>query len=144
MDSRIEEKLDVFYSKNQIALGTKCSNKDIEFIEKSLSVKLTETHKDFLLKYGGSLVGDFAIYGMINSELMDEENIIELTESYKDDDLTLEPGQYVLSHDGSGNPIVQDPSGGILIFDHDIGDFNAIADSLEDLIDRKLSAGTSL
>ena len=138
MDSRIEERLDLFFLKNQIALGTKCSEKDIKLIENSLGEKLSDTHKEFLLKYGGSIVGDLAIYGLINSELMDENTVVELTESFVNDGVRLKKGQYVFSYDGSGNPIIQDTNGQILFFDHDIGEFEVLAVSLHDLIDENL------
>lgn len=119
------------YKENQ------ASDKEIANAEQQLNVNLNSDYKEFIKEFGGCYLG-YDIYAFKNERGLEKKSFVDLTLDFKKQGVPFNEGQYVISFDGSGNPIIQDTNGKVLIFDHDIGDFEILAESLEDLIDQNL------
>lgn len=96
---------------------------ELAVLEKELNIPLNAQHKEFLLRFGGCFCG-VSIYGKTNSELLENRSIVDLNAAFSDQ---IPQKAYVISFDGSCNPIYIDSLGQVLLFDHDIGEHELLA-----------------
>jgi len=113
-------------------------NNLIQDAEKKLGVHFSESFIAFLKKFGGALLEGHVIYGLISSDQSSflSETIIERTKFFKETQKWPDiENWYIVSDDGSGNPIGVDPEGKVWLSDHDAG-FEQIklADSFEEFL----------
>jgi len=111
------------------------SEAEIAQAEREIGVLFSEDYREFLLRYGGGMVGPYPIYGMRPVEVMGNRwHVRELTQDYRSDDVPGVERWVVISEDHGGNPLGMDANGAIWIHDHDFGGVSAIADSIEQYI----------
>ena len=133
------KKLQDFFQKNPITIGEPSTADELLLVEQTMQLKLDETHRYLLLHYGGVVIRDIRIYGLKNAELVGDETFVELTNDFKEQ-ISIEAQQYVISVDDMGNPILIDTATReVILYNHDIGAYEKLFDSLEDLILSKLS-----
>ena len=94
-------------------------------------------YKQFIKTFGGCYVG-VDIYGVRNSNDLKEKTVVDLTKLYKEAGWTIADDCYIISFDSSGNPIMMNKSGEVVLFDHDNGDSVILANSFEELIEDNL------
>ena len=83
-------------------------------------------------------IGDIRIYGLKNAELVGDETFVELTNDFKEQ-MSIEAQQYVISVDDMRNPILIDTATReVILYNHDIGAYEKLFNSLEELILSKL------
>lgn len=116
--------------------------KDNQLIQEAqtiLGLTFSASYIVFLKKFGG-IVYDYIVYGLIPQPTEESgflnKSIIERTKFFKEHQKW--PGienWYIISDDGSGNPIGIDPDGKVWLSDHDAG-FKHIklADSFEEFL----------
>ena len=139
MNTILIERLQDFFRKNPITVGEPSTADELLFVEQTMQLKLDETHRYLLLHYGGVVIGDIHIYGLKNAELIGDETFVELTNDFREQ-ISIEAQQYVISVDDMGNPILIDTvTREVILYNHDIGVYEKLFDSLEDLILSKLS-----
>ena len=132
------EKLQDFFRKNPITVGEPSTADELLFVEQTMQLKLDETHRYLLLHYGGVVIGDIRIYWLKNAELVGDETFVELTNDFREQ-MSIETQQYVISVDDMGNPILVDTTTReVILYNHDIGVYEKLFDSLEDFILSKL------
>ena len=133
------KKLQDFFQKNPITVGEPSTADELLLVEQTMQLKLDETHRYLLLHYGGVVIGDIRIYGLKNTELIGDETFVELTNNFKEQ-MSIETQQYVISVDDMGNPILIDTvTCEVILYNHDIGVYEKLFDSLEDFILSKLN-----
>ena len=133
------KKLQDFFRKNPITVGEPSTADELLLVEQTMQLKLDETHRYLLLHYGGVVIRDIRIYGLKNAELIGDETFVELTKDFREQ-MSIEAQQYVISVDDMGNPILIDTvTRKVILYNHDIGVYEKLFDSLEDLILSKLS-----
>ena len=138
MNPILIERLQDFFQKNPITVGEPSTADELLFVEQTMQLKLDETHRYLLLHYGGVVIGDIRIYGLKNAELVGDETFVELTNNFKEQ-MSIETQQYVISVDDMGNPILIDTvTCEVILYNHDIGVYEKLFDSLEDFILSKL------
>ena len=139
MNPILIERLQDFFRKNPITVGEPSTAEELLLVEQAMQLKLDETHRYLLLHYGGVVIGDIRIYGLKNTELIGDETFVELTNDFREQ-MSIEAQQYVISVDDMGNPILIDTvTRKVILYNHDIGVYEKLFDSLEELILRKLS-----
>ena len=139
MNPTLIKKLQDFFRKNPITVGEPSTADELLLVEQAMQLKLDETHRYLLLHYGGVVIGDIHIYGLKNTELVGDETFVELTNNFKEQ-MSIETQQYVISVDDMGNPILIDTvTCEVILYNHDIGVYEKLFDSLEELILSKLS-----
>lgn len=139
MNPILIEKLKDFFRKNPITVGEPSTAEELFLVEQAMQLKLDETHRYLLLHYGGVVIGDIRIYGLKNTELIGDETFVELTNDFREQ-MSIEAQQYVISVDDMGNPILIDTvTRKVILYNHDIGVYEKLFDSLEELILSKLS-----
>ncbi|WP_010298750.1 SMI1/KNR4 family protein [Candidatus Odyssella thessalonicensis] len=143
MEDKFSVKLAAHMNELEGLYGGPCSKQEITAAQEQLKLKFHKEFVDFLLKYGGGIVGSYYIYGLKRIPLMGNElwSVTQNTDFYKDKQQW--PGieeWYVISEDGLGNPIGIDPEGKVWVSDHD-ADFEKtkLADNFEEFLDKILS-----
>ena len=110
-------------------MGTPASDEQVVCAEQELGVKFSPDYIDFVKNFGKAYAGM-----MINS-LDGNENVVDETKSFRE----VHPevtDTYVISDDGSGNPIMINPKGEVEIYYHDSdAELEIIAPSLEQYIE---------
>jgi len=122
-----------FFKKNPIAKGTPSTHVEIDSAELELNIKFDNDYKFFLLNYGGCMICEKEIYGFQNSELMGDDNVVDLTKAYREN----EEGSLdwlIIGTDYSGNSIGINKEGNVIVFDQDFGELNILAASFEDYL----------
>ena len=138
MNAILIERLQDFFRKNPITMGAPSTADELLLVEQAMQLKLDETHRYLLLHYGGVVIGDIRIYGLKNAELVGDETFVELTNDFREQ-ISIEAQQYVISVDDMGNPILIDTvTCEVILYNHDIGVYEKLFDSLEELILSKL------
>ncbi len=139
MNPTLIKKLQDFFQKNPITIGEPSTADELLLVEQTMQLKLDETHRYLLLHYGGVVIRDIRIYGLKNAELVGDETFVELTNDFKEQ-MSIEAQQYVISVDDMRNPILIDTATReVILYNHDIGAYEKLFDSLEDLILSKLN-----
>ena len=139
MNPTLIKKLQDFFQKNPITIGEPSTADELLLVEQTMQLKLDETHRYLLLHYGGVVIRDIRIYGLKNAELVGDETFVELTNDFKEQ-MSIEAQQYVISVDDMRNPILIDTATReVILYNHDIGAYEKLFDSLEDLILGKLN-----
>ena len=138
MNAILIERLQDFFRKNPITVGEPSTAEELLLVEQAMQLKLDETHRYLLLHQGGVVIGDIHIYGLKNAELVGDETFVELTNDFREQ-ISIEAQQYVISVDDMGNPILIDTvTREVILYNHDIGAYEKLFNSLEDLILSKL------
>ena len=138
INPNIIKKLQDFFQKNPITVGEPSTADELLLVEQTMQLKLDETHRYLLLHYGGVVIRDIRIYGLKNAELVGDETFVELTNDFKEQ-MSIEAQQYVISVDDMRNPILIDTATReVILYNHDIGAYEKLFNSLEELILSKL------
>jgi len=139
MNPTLIKKLQDFFQKNPITVGEPSTADELLLVEQTMQLKLDETYRYLLLHYGGVVIRDIRIYGLKNAELVGDETFVELTNDFREQ-MSIEAQQYVISVDDMGNPILIDTATReVILYNHDIGAYEKLFNSLEDLILSKLN-----
>lgn len=118
--------------------GLGSTSEQIMTIESLLGVKFSEDYRRFLKIYDYAFLPSYTIYGI--KPILGENcsTVFDNTKFYKETQRWPEiEDWYVISDDGSGNPIGIDPEGRVWLSDHDSG-FEKIklADDFEEFLYR--------
>ncbi len=115
---------------------------DFEIInaENKLKVKFHKDYITFIKKFGGAYFG-IPIYAFNNNEMMTSQTVVDLTESFRKDyendcRSNILDNSYVISFDGSGNPILIDKKGQVIIIYHDCDEYKILASSFTEFLEK--------
>ncbi|MGX4585939.1 SMI1/KNR4 family protein [Paenibacillus chitinolyticus] len=137
------ERLKAFLQRkdNSTLVGSPASQEEIAHAEQQLNVSFHEDYSHFIRTFGGAYAG-LAVHAFSNGSSLGNETVVDLTLEFREQFKGLPLAEvlrtgYVISMDGSGNPIIINPSGQVCICDHDTGEMELIADSFEALIEEQ-------
>lgn len=129
-----------YYKNEPDDLAGKVLDTEILESETILKCRYSSEYRKYLTIYGGGGLRANYIFGLRRSESMPTQlwSVIDNTKFYKETQRW--PGiddWYIISDDGSGNPIGIDPGGRVWLSDHD-SDFDKIklADDFEEFLYR--------
>lgn len=132
MKQKLLKRLSTFLKENEM-LGTPATDEQIEQAEKELGIKFSADYIDFIKHFGGAYAG-LSIHAFINGKAIGKETVIELTNALRISHPEVS-NTYVISDDGSGNPIMINSKGEVLIYYHDDEESEVLASSLEKYIE---------
>lgn len=124
---------------NITLLGSPATEDEIANAQQRLNVDFHDDYLQFIHTFGGAYVG-LAVYAFSNGSSLGKETVVDLTlrfrEQFQSSDFaeTLQTS-YVISMDGSGDPIFIDQAGQVFMYDHLTGEIKLIAASFESLIE---------
>jgi len=114
------------------------SAEEVEKASQEIGLAFAADYQEFILMFGGAMVGSFPIFGLRPVEVMGEVwSVIDVTKRYRDDGVPGCASWVVFSEDQAGNPIGMDEDGKVWICDHDFGGVAELAPSFEDYIRRQ-------
>ncbi|MEC0372272.1 SMI1/KNR4 family protein [Paenibacillus chibensis] len=124
---------------NITLLGSPATEDEISNAQQRLHVDFYDDYLQFIRTFGGAYVG-LAVYAFSNGSSLGKESVVDLTlrfrEQFQSSDFaeTLQTS-YVISMDGSGDPIFIDQAGQVFMYDHLTGEIKLTAASFESLIE---------
>ena len=128
MKKELIERLRKFLTTHNI-VGTPATDKQIAEAEHELGVKFSSDYIDFIKNFGA------AYAGMMINALDGNENVVDDTKSLREVHPEIRD-TFVISDDGSGNPIMINSKGEVEIYYHDSdAEIETIASSLEQFIE---------
>lgn len=112
------------------------SAEQIKVVEDSLGVESNADYKEFILKYGGAIVGAFPIYGLHRVEPMDVNlwSVLGVTNRYRKEGWPNMSDRYVISSDHSDNPFVISNDGEIIVYNHDYDETVIVSETFEEFL----------
>ncbi|KOR89161.1 SMI1/KNR4 family protein [Paenibacillus solani] len=141
MNEALMERLQKFLSREDRAslVGCPATQEEISHAEQLLNVSFHEDYLRFIRMFGGAYAG-LPIHAFSNGSSIGNETIVDLTLDFREQCKELPFGEelrvsYVISIDGSGDPIIIDQTGKVFICYHDTGEVKFLADSFEALIE---------
>ncbi|MNJ59959.1 hypothetical protein D3C77_556660 [compost metagenome] len=104
-----------------------------------MEVNFHEDYVHFISTFGGAFAG-LAVYAFSNGSSLGNETVVDLTLGFREQCKELPFAEvlrtsYVISMDGSGDPIIINQAGKVFICYHDTGEIKLLADSFEELIE---------
>jgi hypothetical protein len=109
-----------------------------EFDAKFVGLPVSADYREFVIRYGGALVGNYPIYGLRMAEDMGtvrgKRTAPEITQMFRDLKWQSVENWLVFSIDQSGQPIGMPADGSVLISDRGLGQVQQLADSFEDFL----------
>ena len=114
-------------------IDNRATDDEIKIAEEDLSVTFDSDYKEFIKLFGGCYVG-ISIYAFKSSDDLEGDTILDLTKQYKQQSLPGANLYYVISFDGSDNPIAINESGEVVIYNHDSAQMETLYNSFEEMI----------
>ncbi|SMF85619.1 SMI1-KNR4 cell-wall [Paenibacillus uliginis N3/975] len=141
MKDALMERLKIFLHRenNRTLVGIPSSQEEIVKAEQRLNVNFHEDYIHFIKTFGGAYAG-LAIHAFSNGSSLGNESVIDLTLGFREQFKGLPFAEvlrtsYVISMDGSGDPIIINQAGKVFICYHDTGEIKLLADSFEEMIE---------
>ena len=135
MIERIRSELNQFGDPEAL-IGKPATSDEIANAEKKLNITFADQYIEFIKIFGGAF-GGIAIAAFHNGSMIGNETVIDLTLSFRKayGDYLGEKANdyYMISDDGSGNPILMNTQGNVFLYLHEEGELELIYNSLEDL-----------
>lgn len=141
MKDALMERLKVFLYRedNRTLVGIPASQEEIVKAQQRLNVNFHEDYIHFIKTFGGAYAG-LAIHAFSNGSSLGNETVVDLTLGFREQFKELPFAEvlrtsYVISIDGSGDPIIINQAGRVFICYHDTGEIKLLADSFEEMIE---------
>jgi len=98
-----------------------------------LSIPVPADFREFVLMYGGAIVGPYPIFGLRAAAAMGvgEGSFLEITSHFREDGWPGVDQWLVISMDHAGNPVGVAEDGQVWCSDHDAGEIVLVASSFE-------------
>jgi hypothetical protein len=130
MNTKLIKKLKKFLlnEENSEFVGKPATDEQIIEAENKLGVTFSDDYIAFIKLFGGAYAG-IDIHAFENAESIGKESVIDLTLDVRTSHPEVQ-NAYVISDDGSGNPIMINPNGEVLIYYHDCGETEILSSSL--------------
>jgi len=141
MKDALMERLKIFLHRdnNRTLVGIPASQEEIVKAQQQLNVNFHEDYIHFIKTFGGAYAG-LAIHAFSNGSSLGNETVVDLTLGFREQFKELSFAEvlrtsYVISMDGSDDPIIMNQAGKVFICYHDTGEIKLIADSFEEMIE---------
>jgi len=142
MNDMLMERLKSFLHRedNGTLVGIPASLEEIVKAQQRLNVNFHEDYIHFIKTFGGAYAG-LAIHAFSNGSSLGNETVVDLTLEFREQFKELPFAEvlrtsYVISMDGSGDPIFINQAGKVFICYHDTGEIKLLADSFEEMIEK--------
>jgi len=113
----------------------------VDALAEKLGRPLPPDYREFLLRYGGAVVGSYSIYGVRQAQAgmgRAPQSVVDLNERWRRPGWPHANEWLIVSEDGYGNPIGIADDGRVLSWDHDLGGIHELGSSFEDFLRREL------
>lgn len=121
--------------------GTGATDASIEVAELALGMRFDPDYREFLRLFGSGMVGSLPVLGLSKAEALgnDAWNVVATTKRFRADKWPGIADWYLVSIDGSGNPIGIGPDGCVRCSDLDVGDTTEAAPTFLAFLEAQLA-----
>ncbi len=132
-------RLDEDFQEHPVTVAGSVPTPEVSALEQQTGFSLSQDYKDFVVRYGGGIVGPYSVYGLRAADAMgdDETSALEVTRRFRIQSWRGTEAWLVISTDHAGNPIGLDKDGKVWISDHDAGVVEVIANSFEEYLRKR-------
>lgn len=129
MSAELWRSLDRLFAAFPLMRGSGAAEAAVDRSELALGLTFSPAYREFLRKYGAAMVKSWPVMGLSQVEVMGDDwwNVVDVTLHFRREDWPGARAWYVVSIDGSGNPIGADDQGRIWISDHDADQISLVA-----------------
>ncbi len=125
----------LFREDNSSLVGKPAKQEQIKLAEQQLNIRFHEDYIQFISTFGGAYAG-LAVHAFENGSSIGNETVVELTLSFRESAgeapyAELLNEGYVISIDGSGDPVVINKAGEVWTCYHDTGESERLAQSFD-------------
>jgi len=115
------------------------SEEEVDAGSAEIGMPFPPDYRDFLLRYGGAMVGAYPIFGFREAEVMGKTSwsVVDMTKRFRSFAIEGTSGWIVFSEDHAGNPIGMDADGKVWIFDHDFGGIAELTADFEEYLRKR-------
>ncbi len=130
------DKLEEIFNRFPVMKAQAVETDDVNKLAEEIGFNLPDDYKEFVLRYGGAIVGSFSIFGVKIAKAMSSVGTfaIDMTKRLRKDGWKGTNNWLIISMDHSGNPIGLDKDGRIWISDHDAGEILKLGDNFEEFL----------
>jgi len=108
------------------------SDEEVAHAASALGVTFHHDYVAFLRRYGGAMIGSLPVFGLRPVKVMGKRwSVVDVTEWFRKQGWPGTHAWYVISEDGFGNPIGVAEDGRVMLFHHDAGQEQVLADDFE-------------
>lgn len=137
MNSDTLAKLDEMFAESPVMRAEDVPTGDeVDAASQEIGIPFPEDYREFLLRYGGAMVGPYPVFGLRMTDVMDDSrwSVVDVTREIRSCGLDGVSKWIVFSEDHAGNPIGMDTDGKVWIYDHDFGGVTKLAEDFEEYI----------
>ncbi len=136
MTNTMTNLLDAEFAEFPVLVAGPTSLKVVEDIQDFAGFIVPESYRDFVVRYGGAIVGAYSVFGSGASTAMgtNESSVVEVTNRFRAENWPGSEDALVISMDLAGNAIMLRKDGKIVCFDHDVGETDILALTFEAFI----------
>ena len=137
MNKDTVDRLDQMFAESPlIRAGDAPAKDEVNAAAHEIGLPFPEGYREFLLRYGGAMVGPYPVFGLRPSDVMEDDrwSVVDVTSEVRSSGLDGVSNWIVFSEDHAGNPVGMDGDGKVWIFDHDFGGVTELAASFEEYI----------
>lgn len=137
MNADILSRLDAVFAESPVLrAGSVPSETEVLEAVQVIGIPFDQDYKEFLLRYGGAMVGPYPIFGLRPVKVMDETlwSVVDVTRHYRSMQIEGAGEWVIISEDHAGNPIGMDKNGAVWIYDHDFQSVSLLAKSFEQYV----------
>lgn len=130
------QRLDELFGDMPILRGGEVLASEIDSAERCVGVRFAPDYREFLMRYGGAMVGSLPVLGLRRAEVMGDDmfSVVDVTNRFRDDGWESAGIWVIISMDLSGNPIGLTSTGEVWVSDHDARETRMVAATFEDFV----------
>lgn len=129
--------LEEMFTQFPIMMASAVSDKEISAAASSIGCVFHPDYAEFLRRFGGAVIGAYPIFGLRKPDVGGEPwSVVAATTRFRAQKWPGTEELYVISEDGSGNPIGVSANGNVLISYPNIPELKLIATDFEEFITR--------
>lgn len=116
------ERLEADFRKYPILRGEPVPPEEVARASVELGLQFPDDYRDFVIRYGGAMVGPYPVYGLRPCEVIGRTySVVEVNRRYRADPWPGIDDWLIISDDHAGNPMGFAPDGHVWVSDHDDG-----------------------
>jgi hypothetical protein len=146
MTDMVWRQLEAYFAQYPADTAEPGSEAEVNELVALLGRPLPSDYREFLLRHGAALVGQYPIYGVSHMPGMgaSRKRADDVKEEFRRGGWPYADEWLMVSADGCGNPIGIADDGRVLVWDHDFGGIYELGSNFEDFLCRELDRVANL
>jgi hypothetical protein len=130
-------RLDEQFTEFPVSRSESVSEAEVDAALAAVGRPFPSDYREFVIRYGGAAVGSYPIFGVRSAEVMSDDTVVDINETYRADGWPGADEWLIVSMDLGGNPVGISEDGRVWTHDHDVQQTFLLADSFEQFLRRE-------